>query len=186
MPNYLSIDYLKEGNEKQRKAYGILQRHQILEVLHPYNPIVVGTIPIEIDTPSSDVDIVCWVQDFDQFHEVVHKHFGELSGFNYQLRSDESYVASFRIDGLEFELYAVDKPTTEQNGYLHMIIEDRLLKLFGNQFRQRIIALKLQGYKTEPAFGLILDLANPYEELLDLLNKTDEELSHLFRNKVLF
>ncbi len=48
-----------------------------------------------------------------------------------------------------------------------MIIEHEILNRRGESFRQQIIDLKRQGYKTEPAFGIAFGLVeNPYEELL--------------------
>jgi len=47
-----------------------------------------------------------------------------------------------------------------------MIIEHEILKAKGENFRLEIIKLKQNGYKTEPAFGVLLDLnENPYLEL---------------------
>ncbi|MNL87641.1 hypothetical protein D3C87_2168830 [compost metagenome] len=49
-----------------------------------------------------------------------------------------------------------------------MIIEHKILQSKGENFRLKIIKLKQKGYKTEPAFGFLLDLkGNPYQELLN-------------------
>lgn len=48
-----------------------------------------------------------------------------------------------------------------------MIVEYILIDEYGKKFRQQIIELKRQGHKTEPAFGLALNLTgDPYMELL--------------------
>jgi hypothetical protein len=47
-----------------------------------------------------------------------------------------------------------------------MLAEYRILKEKGADFKHKIIELKKQGIKTEPAFGLLMDLKNPYEDLL--------------------
>lgn len=50
-----------------------------------------------------------------------------------------------------------------------MLIEYNLLKTYGDPFRERIIQLKKQGIKTEPAFAQLLGLkGDPYLALLDL------------------
>ena len=47
------------------------------------------------------------------------------------------------------------------------MVEYNLLNKHGEKFRQQIIELKRQGYKTEPAFALVLGLTgDPYIELL--------------------
>ena len=50
-----------------------------------------------------------------------------------------------------------------------MLVEDKLLAQHGEAFRQQIVSLKRQGYKTEPAFALALGLeGDPYLALLTL------------------
>lgn len=77
------------------------------------------------------------------------------------------------------EIYAQNIPTLRQNAYLHMVIEERILNLAGEKFRNDIIALKLNGYKAEPAFGKLLNLQNPFEELLELSECSDKTLTEL-------
>lgn len=50
-----------------------------------------------------------------------------------------------------------------------MLIEYKILEQQGEEFRKEILELKERGYKTEPAFALLLGLqGNPYEALLQL------------------
>ena len=175
MIDFIDISYLVHGNDKQKLVYYILCEHHILNKLNAYKPIVVGTLPIEIDIPNSDVDIICEVSDFNQFHILVKKEFSKFEGFNFQIE-ESHYVANFSIDGLPIEIYAENKPSQYQNGYLHMMIEYRLIQLLGADFKVRVINLKQQGHKTEPAFGKLLGLKNPYIDLLELERKTNDEL----------
>jgi len=178
--NWLDIGYLKDGNDRQKKAYRVLKETDILPILKEYDPIVVGTIPIRIDIPGSDIDIVCNVSGILSFRELVKRSFSKYELFSDTIRDDEQvYVASFIYDGLEIEIYATDKPSHLQNGYLHMIVEYRILCLKGEKFRAEIIRLKENGYKTEPAFGKLLGLENPYQDLLELGKLSDEGLKHL-------
>jgi hypothetical protein len=61
MIDFTTIDYLKNGNAKQRRAYEVLTKHKLFEKLKYYPPILAGTIPIEIDIEGSDLDIICEV-----------------------------------------------------------------------------------------------------------------------------
>lgn len=54
-----SIEYLKTGNTRQKKAYTLLKELKIIEYLESYDPVITGTIPIGIDLPESDLDIIC-------------------------------------------------------------------------------------------------------------------------------
>lgn len=58
MIDFTEIDYLKNGNERQKKAYEILTKYRILEKMKDYSPILAGTVPIEIDIKGSDLDII--------------------------------------------------------------------------------------------------------------------------------
>ena len=61
MIDFTTIDYLENGNEKQKRAYKVLSKYQIFEKLKDYSPILAVTIPIEIDIEGSDLDIICEV-----------------------------------------------------------------------------------------------------------------------------
>lgn len=46
-----------------------------------------------------------------------------------------------------------------------MLIEYKLLNLYGERFREEVIRLNKEDMKTEPTFAKILNLnGNPYEE----------------------
>jgi hypothetical protein len=48
-----------------------------------------------------------------------------------------------------------------------MLIEHRLLLKHGEAFKNKVIELKQNGLKTEPAFAKLLGIeGDPYEELL--------------------
>ncbi|CAA7391075.1 DUF4269 domain-containing protein [Chryseobacterium fistulae] len=68
----------------------------------------------------------------------------------------------------KFLILEQNKPTIEQNAYRHMIAEYKILEEKGEDFKQKIVKLKKEGMKTESAFGMLLNLENPYEDLLKL------------------
>jgi len=168
MNNFLDISYLQFGNEKQVKAYQVLMDNKILEKLAFYRPIVVGTIPINIDIESSDLDIICEVYDNDEFINQLMATFGPEKDFSVtESIKFNATKATFKIEDFEIEIFGQNRPTMQQNAYRHMLIEHQLLLEKGEAFRQEIISLKKQGYKTEPAFAKLLGFeGNPYEELL--------------------
>lgn len=166
--DFSTIDYLKSGNTKQRLAYEVLHRYQVMEKLQAFDPLLVGTIPIAIDTETSDLDIICYCQDEEDFIITTTDLFGSIGGFNYwQNNKNNTVVANFHLDDFAIELFAQSIPTNQQYGYRHMLVEYRLLQEYGEDFRQQIIQLKQQGVKTEPAFAQVLGLSgNPFEALL--------------------
>jgi hypothetical protein len=169
MIDFTTIDYLKKGNEKQKRAFEVLAKHKLFEKLKDYSPILAGTIPIEIDIEGSDLDIICEVKNESDFIEFLNQNFQDYNNFILEkvtANDEKSIVLSFMLEEFPIEIFGQNKPTTEQNAYRHMIAEYKILQEKGDVFKQKIIELKKKGIKTEPAFGILLSLENPYEDLL--------------------
>ncbi|MFD0590929.1 DUF4269 domain-containing protein [Paenibacillus sp. GCM10027627] len=183
--NWKDIGYLDKGNDRQRQAFRCLTKLNLFADLAHYCPLLVGTIPIDIDIAESDLDILCEVHDFSRFAEELNNLYGKHSGFriqNDQIRQGPVTVCQFYYEGFEIELFGQSRPVEKQNGYLHMLIESRLLALAGPQAREDIRKLKKLGYKTEPAFGMFFHLSgDPYAELLTLGELSDAELAKKLR-----
>lgn len=169
-PNFLDISYLKKGNNRQQKAYQVLTEINILGKLNHFAPILVGTFPINIDIESSDLDIICFFEDKEEFLSTLQIHFQKEKGFVISKNQTfNSIKANFFIQDFEIEIFGQNIPTQQQHAYLHMLIEHNLLLKKGEIFRQQVIELKKQGFKTEPAFAMLLGLqGDAYEELLKL------------------
>lgn len=173
MIDFTKIDYLKAGNEKQKRAYEVLTKYRIFEKLKEYSPILAGTIPIEIDIENSDLDIICEVdlrseEDFLKKMTFIKLIPADVSVETTVINGEKSIILNFMLEEFPVEIFGQNKPSTEQNAYRHMIAEYRILQEKGNDFKQKIIELKKQGIKTEPAFGMLMNLENPYEDLLKL------------------
>lgn len=168
MIDFTKLDYLKIGNEKQKRAYEVLTKYKIFEVLEYYSPILAGTIPIEIDVEGSDLDIICEVEDKIEFEKILVKNFSEfdLKIEKITIKEEKSIICNFELEEFPIEIFAQNIPTISQNAYRHMIAEYKVLQEKGEEFKQKIIDLKKKGIKTEPAFGMLLGLENPYEDLL--------------------
>jgi len=168
--NFKNIEYLQFGNDRQRRAYSILTQNQILLKLKSFDPILVGTIPLNIDIKGSDLDIICNFSERGVFEESIINNFGSERSFvikKLENLDSSAIVAHFIIEGIKIEIFGQTIPTKEQLGYRHMIVENKLLTKYGEKFRQQIIKLKRLGYKTEPAFAKALGLeGDPYQELL--------------------
>ena len=170
--NFRTIEYLKSGNERQKLAFSEIKKHKVLEKLKKYNPILTGTIPIEIDVPESDLDIICECQNHSEFKAYLLDQFSQKKDFKlYSIKQNgiESTIAEFKTDNFLFEIFGQNIPTERQDAYRHMIIERNILEEKGFEFKQKVKDLKSSGIKTEPAFAKLLGLeGNPYIELLKL------------------
>ncbi len=167
MMNFKDISYLKKGNKKQQKSYDILSEIDIFTILKKFDPILVGTIPLDIDIEKSDLDIVCQVNDFEEFRQILLDSFSNYDNFKIKYQYEYILVCNFVVYDMEIEIYASNTESHKTYGYRHMVIEYKLLNLYGEKFKEEVINLKREGLKTEPAFAKILNLkGNPYEELL--------------------
>lgn len=173
MIDFTNLSYLKSGNERQKRAYEVLEKYQVFEKLKPYSPVLAGTIPIEIDIEHSDLDIICEVdlkfeEDFLDDIAISRLMPGntDVKVENIIIDGEKSIVLNFMLEEFPIEIFGQNKPSLEQNAYLHMLAEYKILKEKGEDFKYKIIELKKQGIKTEPAFGLLMGLENPYQDLL--------------------
>ena len=181
---FLDPDYLRRGNDRQRAAYKALGDLRIFETLAPYHPMLAGTIPLAIDIPGSDLDVLCEVHDFDGFAEALRGAYGHRPDFNlshFTAGRDAPYrTASFSHGGFAVEVFGQARPVSRHRGYRHMVVEARLLALGGEPLQSAIIALKRSGLKTEPAFARHLGIhGDPYLALLELETLTDGGLRRL-------
>lgn len=167
MINFKDISYLQTGNPKQQAAFTLLTHHKILENLAEFEPVLVGTIPINIDIENSDLDILCHWKNKADFIKKTKQLFGKENHFSIRedrIDKQKSVIANFIISGFEIEIFGQNIPTELQNGYRHMLIEHQILNSKDENFRLEVIRLKEKGLKTEPAFGLLLGLkGNVYE-----------------------
>ena len=171
MLDFTKIDYLKNGNERQKRTYDVLTKYQIFEKLKEYSPILAGTVPIDIDIEGSDLDIICEVDlkfEEDFLDDLMFSRFipYDVDVEHPIINGEKCITLNFELEGFPIEIFGQNKPTTRQNAYLHMIAEYKILQEEGVEFKQKIIELKKKGIKTEPAFGILLGLDNPYEDLL--------------------
>jgi len=171
MTDFSNIEYLKNGNQKQVKAFKVLTQNKVLSNLAEFDPILVGTIPLNIDIENSDLDIICYWKSKVSFIEKLNLLFEKATDFNIRetiINNKESIIANFKLDSFEIEVFGQNIPTKDQNGYKHMLIEYEILQSKGDDFRSEIIKLKQKGYKTEPAFAFLLGIkGDPYAELLE-------------------
>jgi len=156
-----------------------------MDILQEYNPILVGTIPIDIDLPDSDLDIICEVHDFNSFEELVISSFQDFQDFRYSIRTVygiRRIVVNFNYNGWPIEIFGQPIPSKEQNGYQHMIVEYRILKILGNKGHRMIRDLKDGGLKTEPAFAKLMKReGNAFELLLEIYDWEEDKLIDYLR-----
>jgi hypothetical protein len=177
----LGHGYLRDGTPRQRAAGAALRRLDLFARLAPFTPVLAGTIPLAVDTPASDLDVLCEAHDLDAFEAGARAAFGQHAGFRVHRAEHQGLPAAivcFATEGFPFELFGQPRSVGEQRGFLHLVAEARLLACAEGQARAAIRALKLAGLKTEPAFAVHFALAgDPYVELVRLATAPDAELA---------
>jgi hypothetical protein len=177
------LTYLNRGSDRQRDAFRVLIELDLFSVLAEYDPLLAGTFPLGIETPQSDLDILCHAEDLERFGALVTAVYGDEDEF--VLRRTEkngkpTLICRLRVQNIPVEIFAQPIPSEEQNGYRHLLAEARLLREGGEDALLAIRELKLEGIKTEPAFGQYFCLSgDPYETLMELADASAEEVSEV-------
>lgn len=182
--NWQDLSYLNAGSVIQKKAFRSISELHIFNLLAEYSPILTGTIPIGISINSSDLDITCRFMDADKFENKMENLFSKHNEFKVQQKEKNRYwvvVASFTYQNFPFEIFGTLFPVTDQNSYKHMLIEYRILQLLGNDFKQKVIQLKQEGLKTEPAFAKLFNInGDPYQQLINIENIPDSQILQMW------
>ena len=174
------LNYLSRGNSRQRAAYHTLQDLRVMHVLARFTPILVGTLPIGIDIPTSDLDIICEAKNLDAISKVIRNAYSHQNEFTLKFKSINgqlTVIATFNYQGFPIQIFAQPIPVDQQNAFRHMLVEARLLEIGGTLAWEEIQKLKLTGLKTEPAFALYFNIpGDPYACLLELSTLSIEDL----------
>lgn len=169
--DFFDITYLSNGSAIQRKGFQAITSLGILDSLKEFNPVVVGTLPLDLFTEKSDIDIICCFPNAEEFAEQLFFKL-DAASLNFHIHRKpldgvDSLIASFEHEDFEFEIVAQKIQVREQVAYRHMIAEWKILSEKDSNFKQQVLELKNSGVKTEPAFAQVLGLdGDPYQELL--------------------
>ncbi|MEN7549584.1 DUF4269 domain-containing protein [Rapidithrix thailandica] len=184
-PDWFDLTYLQKGTPRQQKAYQAIQLSKVFSHLKPYSPVLAGTIPLGIDTETSDLDILYCTNNLNALSKQVYslyQHYDEFSIRHQSIREQQVVVTNFYFSGFEFEIFAQNTASHSQHAYRHMVQEYRLLRLFGNPLRELVYQLKRQGVKTEPAFAQCLQLkGDPYLALLEMEKIPNKEIMNTYK-----
>lgn len=168
--DFFTIDYLLRGSAIQQKGHKSLIESGVFHVLEKYDPVLAGTLPLNIFIDGSDLDILCYAPDLSAFeNDVLHfSRFDDFSIHKRPVKDIPSVISRFIFQGFEFELFGQPVPTCGQTAYRHLVVEHAILQREDENFLNKIIVLKKSGLKTEPAFAHVLNLpGDPYEALLN-------------------
>jgi hypothetical protein len=160
MIDFTDIGYLRHGNARQREAYALLTDCAVMVTLKRFDPILVGSIPLNVGIETSDADIICCWQAKDEFVDAVTKAFGTADHFGItEKETDEGCIVrcQLAIHDFDIEIFGCSIPSMQQNAYKHMLARLEVVKRYGESFRKEVVNLKRKGIKTSEAIKLLLD-----------------------------
>ncbi|TGL39034.1 DUF4269 domain-containing protein [Leptospira perdikensis] len=180
---FLGTDYLQSGTAKQKELLADLEEWKILKCLHGFKPVIAGTIPLDIDTETSDVDILVKFNIPAHLQKICYAKFRNLPNYSFSEKTISlrvTLICRFETKKFKYEIFGQSVEPIEQYGWIHMMVENRFLTLANPSFREEIRNLKKQGIKTEPAFCTLLNLkGDPYKTLAQWNQKTEEQFREL-------
>jgi hypothetical protein len=163
-------------NSKVIRAETAIKDSQILCKLKSYSPEVVSTIFVNLDTPTSDIDIVCDYLDQEVFTDDLGLAISKFDSHSVKTYEDR-VVGRFDFQNFIFEIYATNIPVKEQMAYRHYQLMKRLVSTGGTDFSKKVRELKEKGLKTEPAICQLLQMpGDPFLSILDIETWTDSEV----------
>ena len=181
--DFMDIGYLRKGSKRQKKAYFVLEDLKIFNNLRPYKPVLTGSVPLDIATDESDLDIACEFPESDRFAEDLERYYSHIRDFEIKeklMRGVKTNVCSFSYVTELVEIFGQDVRVEDQHSYRHMIVESRLLRIGGKKAVNEIKGLKEKGIKTEPAFAGYFGIkGDPYKKLYKLSLVTEKRLKKI-------
>ncbi len=158
--------------EENSRVHEALQDAGVLRDLRSKNPLVVGTFPLGLSLESSDVDVLLAAADLGTLAKDLEQLYGLRPGFFLEHRSVNerpTLICRFTQGGVRFELFAQNQEPVQQDAFRHYLAQERLLKLGGEELRQRVLHLRSAGTKTEAAFCQALKLTgDPFQRMLEV------------------
>ena len=183
--DWRNISYLKHGNRKQKRAHQALSDSGILEALEKYDPVLVSTVNVNLDTEESDLDIICQSSSLDDIRQILEDLYSNeekylcVTGEN---RGKSFLTCSFFVAPFRIEIYAEDTPVERQHAFRHVSIFHRLIQIGGETFRKQIMAYRGEGKKVEEAIATLMALpGDPYQAVLGLEGLSVGEIEDLLR-----
>ncbi len=163
----IAIEAKKELNDWLRTSH-------LLKVLEKWDPLLSGSLPLKVDIPGSDLDILLSADHIDSASQQISYQLitngitDHLEWHEFNSRQGPALVATIKSTPIPIELFLSTQPTRQQHGHRHLITEYQLLVEHGEPLRQKVITLKMAGLSTEEAFAAALGITgDPYAALVE-------------------
>tara|TARA_B110001454_G_scaffold219201_1_gene251913 strand:- start:56814 stop:57848 length:1035 start_codon:yes stop_codon:yes gene_type:complete len=175
--------------EHRPKMAILVSELNLLEMFKDHEPFIAGTVPLAVDLPTADLDLLVTFSDVAKFKEMCHQGFALLPEFEIsmgEINGTPYCLCRFDYRGIPVEIFCSAQSTFRQNGYLHFNSEEKILKYARSTWTKEILELKQTGLKTEPAFARLLQSrdVDAYQFILDLQKKSIQDLRRILRSSL--
>ena len=189
LPNWRNLDYLQNGNVRQRQVYHLLNKTRLMDRLLPYDAALVSTVCVGWDLPDSDLDIIVNADraDNSRLGDRLKQEFSHYADFSISRWDNQPWpvICRFSLPWEKIELFAYPTPLEQQAAWRHLTQMQRLANLLGKAFSQKVKELKKAGSKTEPAIAKLLGLAGePFQAVLDLEKIADKQIAAKWQENI--
>lgn len=169
--NWRRLDYLAQGNPRQRSAHALLTAGCWDALEHQCQDLaLVSTVAIGLDRPGSDLDVLCQHPEPARLAALLREQGWTASDKGNQVWLMEQTLTGPDQARWPVELYVTPARLETLNGWRHLSLMAALLGHFGHDFYQAVLRLRLEaGLKGEAAICRLLGLdGDPYAALLTL------------------
>lgn len=157
MNEWKDISYLKNGTPSQKSAFLCLNKLGIFDDLKSFSPTLVSTVCLDIDTATSDLNIICHAPCSAEFCRAVTLIYRDLDDFTIT-PLEGATVCLFRFAGWEIEIYAQPLPVIKQCAYLHLCQTSRVLQFGARHLETPFGLLRKLGLRLSRLWRSVLDL----------------------------
>ena len=136
-----------EGSPGFDDWYARLREDGLLDVLAPYEPVIVGAYPLDVAAETTPLEIVCRAVDLPAFARTLERTYGDRPGFALhggELDGEAAVFAEFDMDGLPMEVAAQGQHVHRRLGAATLGL-DRVLSESGPTARIRLAAAVERG-----------------------------------------
>lgn len=123
--------------ETNRPVFQAIENLKIINDLKSYSPQIVGTFPLALETPQSDVDIVVSHTNLEELKHTLIKYYSHLPQFHCHsgcILDSDSLTCGFTYKNIPFEIFAQTKNVFYKMAIAIFISKNAYLKLVGLLF----------------------------------------------------
>lgn len=155
MDDWSNIAYLQSGTPRQQDAWRVLVESDIFMVLASYDAVLVGAIPLGLDTMLSEVEIICHTPDLEVLAHELRMYYGDASFFELVHLDDSvppTLICRLGHKNFTLEIRAQPIPVAEQVAMRLLEVEARLLRHASHDAHRGIQARMDAGQSLHAAF----------------------------------